>query len=875
MCKTWRYSWYALFFLTAVITLITLLLPFWLLPVVQWFLPSGVTLQAPSQPKISGLQLTIPQLSLLGPDCTMAQTQKLRVGYRNKRLVIDANTLNINSGCLARWPQHSQQAASAPLSLRGIQQLVPALQIHIAKLMPQGWEDYSGQLNFSSQGRHQSLTYQAQLLQMSLQLDNHSLKIKQFTLTHPLFSQPVKISGEIAIADQLIAAPDQLNLDSTLQIAQYPRPLTVQLHWQPGQGLLRVQDAQQPEAPLLNLPLQLNPEGLQIKHGTWHWPIDDQSLNGQITLSISQWRQGINNIRWQGRVNVLSEGKGGRGNAVISFGPGKLGLVESQLPLQIYGTAKITALQFFAGLPGQVTGPITAPQLKFSPGALLRMRGRVLPGWQVDEVRLPLAGVHLGLSGVSGPLQAKFWIRNLPASYYRLYVSGQAEEFLPQHGRWRWRYWGVGKLLPLAAQWDVKGSGHWQKQTITLTSLSTGFNQIHYGKMRINNPRMSLKGPLIWSYDPQHPQFTGALEIAAHQTHFGNTSRLPSSHLRLQLKGTSPRQFNYQGELVAPPIGPVTVQGRRDDQHWLGRAWWPEQSLRVFQPLIGSTDDITLRDGRLRAQAAFSVTPKQGFQAGGHWLVQHGALWLPSLHLSGIDFSLPFRFFDQRWHFGWHQPVSLHIAELTSKIPLHNLHAELRGAWPWRRQDPLTLQAVSLELFGGEVRLPYLSVPQNQPATVQLNQIDTQQLVENLYPGQLKMQGTLSGALPIWFEPKGWRISDGWLSNDQPLRLNISQSVLQEKLRSQIAADTLGEWLSPLMLNQAKAKINVDNQGEMRLKAKIQATSQIDGHKQGLIINYQQQENILQLWRSINFSDNLRSKLEETLHLPQPSEDQK
>ncbi len=45
---------------------------------------------------------------------------------------------------------------------------------------------------------------------------------------------------------------------------------------------------------------------------------------------------------------------------------------------------------------------------------------------------------------------------------------------------------GEGHLTPMQARWDVKGSGEWRDNAITLSSLSTGFDKLQYGTMRVS-----------------------------------------------------------------------------------------------------------------------------------------------------------------------------------------------------------------------------------------------------------------------------------------------------------------------------------------------------------------------------------------------------
>lgn len=85
-----------------------------------------------------------------------------------------------------------------------------------------------------------------------------------------------------------------------------------------------------------------------------------------------------------------------------------------------------------------------------------------------------------------------------------LHMDGQANDFLPDAGRWQWRYWGKGSFTPMNAT-DVAGKGEWHDSTITLTDLSTGFDQLQYGTMTVETPRLILDKPVIWVRDAQNP----------------------------------------------------------------------------------------------------------------------------------------------------------------------------------------------------------------------------------------------------------------------------------------------------------------------------------------------------------------------------------
>ncbi|NEI53304.1 hypothetical protein GR217_37635, partial [Rhizobium leguminosarum] len=145
-----------------------------------------------------------------------------------------------------------------------------------------------------------------------------------------------------------------------------------------------------------------------------------------------------------------------------------------------------------------------------------------------------------------------------------------------------------------------------------------------------------------------------------------NGGYLPPSLLTLEMQGRSPNDFQLQGQLQAEDIGPVRLRGRWDGERLRGGAWWPIQPLKVFQPLLSPLLKMNIRTGQFYAQAAFSAARKEGFSAGGHWVVKNGGLWLQDGEVSGVNFVLPYRLKDQRWQLGVKQPVTLRIDVLDN-----------------------------------------------------------------------------------------------------------------------------------------------------------------------------------------------------------------
>ncbi|MBT0723065.1 YdbH family protein [Rosenbergiella sp. S61] len=845
----------------------------WSIPLVQHFLPKGVSVERQSGFSLSHAHFTLPSFSLSAQGCQLAQISPTRIALSRYPLKIAVDKLTINSNCFTQWPSAST-SDQKPLSLRHLQQIIPSVSLDIASLSISPWQTYQGALHFSSSGAEQHLTYHGQAATLDAELSGQMLNLKALSISHPLLKHPLNLSGKIRLADGVTVLPDEANLVGKVELASYPNPLTVTLSREHQHGALVVKDttAQQP---LLNAPFNVSQDEFRIEKGTWAWPMPVQHLSGFFSLSAENWQQGFEQTLLSGRVNALTQGRGGKGNVVLTLGPGKLSFYNNQFPLRLTGTAKLKDLQFYAGLPAALTGALIDPAIHFQPKALLLMRGEILPGWEVDEARWPIAGARLTQQGLSGLLQANFMVRNERSSFYLLHLAGMADSFLPDKGRWDWRYWGKGMILPLTANWDVQGRGFWHNEEITLTSLSTGFDQIRYGSMLMQKPRMTLTEPVHWVTQQDKPQFTGQFKITADHTFFGETSQLPAAQLDLDVNGTTPDQFGFKGQLVANRIGPVSVIGRRDNSRWLGRAWWPEQPLSVFQPLAGPSKSVALRSGSLRAQAAFSLTEDKGFQAGGHWVVKQGDIWLPNYQFKGLNFSLPFRFNDHRWHFGLREPVSLTIENIENKFPMSHLTLKLKGSWPWDEQNPLEINDASLDIFGGTLALAHLRLPQRQSALLAIKHLGMSQLITAIHPKQIAMSGKISGQLPFWLENSPWLIENGWIRDDKGLTLRVDKDLLDQILKNNLAAGAAIDWLRYMEISKSYATVQVSAKGELLMKSQIHGTSRFDDKRQRVNLNYQHTENIFMLWRSLSYGDNLQSWLEEQTRLPANKENAK
>ncbi|MEM6159256.1 YdbH family protein [Erwinia sp. P6884] len=865
MSRGWKVFTAVTLSLVLIVAGVALTLPWWLPQLAGMWLPAGTHVALDGRPGWRNGKLVLPGIRYFADDCALAAASHVTLGRQSGRWQLAADTLTLDRACLSHLP--AAEHPSAPRTFAEWQAMLPAADITVAKLTLVPWTAWSGALKLNLDSRQQHFTWRSANLSLEASLSGQTLDLASLRLQTPGLTEPVQIAGTIQLPELPDSLPDEGRLAAGLALEGFPAPLQMTLTWQQQQGSVVL--LQQGERdPLMTLPWQASGDRIDIHQGQWRWPYAMQPLSGGVSLSLQNWRQGISATEITGRLNVLTQGRGGKGNVVLTLGPGHLDLLNSALPFRITGVSKLAQLQFYAGLPGEVQGPLLDPKIRLAPGALLRMKGRLLSTLEVDEARWPLAGVTLSQAGIDGRLQAILSAHDAQMGRFRLHLDGEAKAFWPDRGRWRWRYWGEGFMAPLAARWDVSGRGRWQERLIELSALSTGFDHIHYGSVNVDQPRLILSSPVRWLRDPAHPAFSGGFTFSARQTDFSNGGYLPPATLRVNLKGRDPSDFLYDGDLQAEAIGPVRVQGRWDGARLRGQGWWPQQPLSVFQPLLSEDLKMHIQSGQLKAQVAFSAASKQGFEAGGHWVVSDGSVRTPDNEITGVNFSLPFRLKDHLWHFGAKQPVSLRIREIKNQFSLQNITADLQGWYPWSARQPLQLSNVSVDLLGGSLSMASLQMPQTEAALMRLNQISLSELIAAIKPKQIAMSGHVNGELPLWLTHPRWLIKDGWLANSGPLTVRLNNDFADAISSNNIAAGAAMDWLRYMEISRSWATLDLDNLGALTMKAQVEGTSRFSDKNQRVSLNYTQQENLFQLWRSLRFGDNLQSWVEQHATLP-------
>lgn len=846
----------------ALLALLWVTISHWGPVVASYYLPEPIKLSF-SDPRIAEGQLQFSMINLSAKSCELAKLKNTRVSLFPLHLNVD--DLIASPECLSAI-EPSKTNNTEVLNIDELLGSLPVFSLVIKNIDVKPWSDYQGSLWL----RHTNesplqFDFRGDNLRLSSFIDSdYQLAIEEFSIFLPEQKQTVELSGDIQLplmADQL---PEKGELNASFKLLNPEKFLIANLSWKDSQGEIKITDAEKQQE-ILSLPWKVTPVTIQVSQGRWQWNDAGIPLQGGLSFQIDNWNHPLSDMVFSGRLNMLTQAKKGKANLVLTLPETHFDLINAVINFRLNGQIKYDEMVMDINLPAQISGQLSAAKVSFLSGSLLRAYGRVSPTIQLREIRLPLAGTSLSEEGISGRLQAILKVKEQYWGDFDIHLDGKANHFTLDNGKWFWNYWGNATFPSLSANWDIKGNGSWQDTLITLNSLTTGFNQIEYGLLSMHAPRLQLTRPLMWQRDQNKAAFNGSVQLISERMQFGAESYLPKITVNADIKGKSPTDFQLKGDLSTKDVGPIVIFSRWDGERLRGEARWPEQSVTAFQTLIPADLGIELKQGKLFSQAAFSITPEDGFIAGGHWRVENTSLWLKDGELSGLDFVLPWRLKQSTWTFGEKTPVALRIKQLNNLFELTDIKADLSGTYPPTDRTPLKLTNVGFKMLGGEVSMDLLRWPQTEAATIKLKQIELSQLFTILKVSQFSVSGKVDGELPFYLNNPEWIVKNGWMENSGPLTLRLDTQFVDSIREDNISAGSAMGWLQYLEIKRSRTDVNITNLGLLTMKTILEGYNTQGKKKREVHLNYQHEENIFQLWRSLRFGSSLEEWLEKNL----------
>ena len=313
------------------------------------WLPLGTRIALDESPRITRKGLIIPDLRYLVGDCQLAHITNASLSHPS-RWLLNVGTVELDSACLAKLPQEEPSPA-APKTLAQWQAMLPNTWINIDKLIFSPWQEWQGKLSLALTSDIQQLRYQGEKVKFQGQLKGQQLTVSELDVVAFENQPPVKLVGEFAMPLVPDGLPVSGHATATLNLPQEPSLVDAELDWQENSGQLIVM-ARDNGDPLLDLPWEITRQQLTVSDGRWSWPYAGFPLSGRLGVKVDNWQAGLENALVSGRLSVLTQGKAGKGNAVLNFGPGKLSMDNSQMPLQLTGEAKQAGSYFICSLTG-------------------------------------------------------------------------------------------------------------------------------------------------------------------------------------------------------------------------------------------------------------------------------------------------------------------------------------------------------------------------------------------------------------------------------------------------------------------------------------------------------------------------------------------
>ncbi|CAK7051904.1 YdbH family protein [Providencia alcalifaciens] len=846
----------------ALLALLWITISRWAPVVASHYLPEPLKLSF-STPRIIEGQLQLSEINLNVDKCKLVEIKNTRVSIFPLHFIVD--NLTVAPECFSAIKSSSHGTDDA-INVEQLIGSIPEFSLVIKNVDVHPWEDYQGSLWLrSSHTDPLKLDFRGDNLQLtSLITADNQLVIQEFSTYLPEQKQTLELSGEIQLPLTANRLPEKGELNANFKLLNPEKFLTAKFSWGNNKGKISVVDIDKQQE-ILHLPWVLTPEVIQISDGKWQWNEADIPLKGGINLQVNNWNNILSEMVFSGRINLLTQGKKGKANLVLTLPPTHIDLINTAVNFQLNGRVKYEDMILDINLPAQVSGELTAAKISFLSGSLLRAYGRASPTVLIKEIRLPLAGTSLSEEGISGPLQAILKVKEQYWGDFDIHLDGKANKFTLDNGTWFWNYWGNAVLPSISANWDIKGNGSWQDTLITLNNLTTGFNQIHYGLLSMSAPRLQLTKPLSWQRDLNKANFKGSLQLTSERMQFGKESYLPKITVNADINGKSPADFQLKGDLSTKDVGPIVIFSRWDGERLRGEARWPEQSVTAFQTLIPADLGIELKQGKLFSQAAFSITPEDGFIAGGHWRVENTSLWLKDGDLSGLNFVLPWRLKQSTWTLGGKTPVELRIKQLNNLFELTDIKADLSGSYPPTDSAPLKLTNVGFKTLGGNISMDLLRWPQTQASTIKLRQIELSQLFTILKVSQFAVSGKVNGELPFYLNNPEWIVKNGWMENSGPLTLRLDTQFVDSIREDNISAGSAMSWLQYLEIQRSRTDVNITNLGMLTMKTILEGYNTQEKKRREVHLNYHHEENIFQLWRSLRFGSSLEEWLEKNL----------
>lgn len=865
---------------------------------INWILPKDWKIQLPQGLNLNWQGSSVSQFQLSYRDCPLISADKTDLTWiKQNHLFVEK--LDIDYRCLSLLPQSENNSDT---SLKALLAVIPDGEATIQSL---NWKNLPANFN----PRIIQLLEQQAALKLSLFDGKIKAALAQQAVDFSAFFANGKLNADLTyqpseqeqhkftfsteIEDNFLTLPPTLFAEYHWQL---PNEIIATKALQIGHSTLNWQkNAQQQlegnwqaslnnaENDKLDFPFLFDGESLEIKQGRFNWSLTERfPLHGFVTAKFTP--QSFTNepffpLKTAIRISLLSQNSWGKGNIVISNSEGEITEQGLNLPLRLTGNIKQGNFILYSSIPLDFQGNYDDLTLKFLPTSLLRLTGqeRYLT---IEDLRFPLAGIKIDKYGIHGQLHAILRGQSPDFKNIEFHLDGQAQNFkagaldffqAPKAPKaikdsWKWRIWGSSNLKALNSKVNLSGRGQWHKNIVQLNELRGDLSSVRLDGTTI--PKTELTNTQAIKFNIKKFTLDGAMQLKSPEITFDYGGGLPKPQAKLAFSGEL-ENLNFKGTISSTELGPLRLFARRqltaDASQIIGKLYWPEQSAHGFQPLFPFRSQWIINNGTIRGETAFTTSSQKGLIAGGHLAIRNGGLSLPDGEAKGIEFALPYRYQNGRFHFGVKKPIDVKVAQVKlGDLALDNASMKINGYYPYNKSKPLNLNKLSFELFGGKLNVKRFALPQTEIAYLNLERLDFEKILQFMQYQQIDLKGKANATLPFWLSGKPCYICDGLLTQAETSYLTFTPELLSEMKKSGYTEQILLHLVDKSTINDFRSLINVGPKGDLVLDGKLKLSSNQDQSKVNL--NYNHRENMFDLWKLINYSSQFEQKLENYLY---------
>lgn len=359
---------------------------------------------------------------------------------------------------------------------------------------------------------------------------------------------------------------------------------------------------------------------------------------------------------------------------------------------------------------------------------------------------------------------------------------------------------------------------------------------------------------LLTSTTTEDLQLTGKTQLTDASIKHISLGKLDIEHKVLW----QPNQQQFSGQHTASFLQEVAIALTSDNKQI--NATLPWQRITLFNPVLQQVvPELTVNEGKLSAQFAYEI---DSASLSGEANIQALTSRYGEYQIIQLNTLLPFQFDS-----GGLQLASskVSIQSLDVGIPITNLLTQVSS-----ENNQVKLSDTQANLLGGLIRVPeFLIQPAMQALLVQLDNIELSEIMAiqqeaGVQSDGIQISGSIQGEIPITLENWQPSIAQAKLSSQSTGMLKISNNSAFDALKQQ--QPEIGSQLAMLEhldIESLQGTLNLSADGEAQIGIQIKGMN--PDFNQPVAFNYNHDQNLYLLLKSLRLAEQISNKIENSL----------